>query len=243
MHRLPTFVLASLALLTSAWGADPATPEPTVPPEPEGMVPLFNGKDLSGWEGDMRLWTWQDGIVRGETTAEKQTKGNTFLIWRGGTLKDFELRLSFRIDHGNSGIQYRSKQVESNNPDNRWVISGYQAEVENTPGKVGFLYHEKGRAYLCNVGEKVVVGEDGKPQVVGKLGDKAAIGSTYKKSEWNDYAIIGKGNHLRHYLNGIQTVDATDNDPKGSLMEGLLALQIHAGPPMWVEFKNVRLKQ
>jgi hypothetical protein len=244
MYRLPTFaILASFLLLSSAWGADPATPEPTAPPEPEGMVQLFNGKDLTGWEGDMRLWTWQDGIVRGETSAEKQTKGNTFLIWRGGTLKDFELRLSFRIDHGNSGVQYRSKQVESNNPDNRWVIAGYQAEVENTPGKVGFLYHERGRAYLCNVGEKVVIGEDGKPQVVGKLGDKEAIGGTYKKSDWNDYVIIGKGNHLRHYLNGIQTVDAIDNDPKGSLMEGLLALQIHAGPPMWVEFKNVRLKQ
>ncbi len=93
------------------------------------------------------------------------------------------------------------------------------------------------------MGEKVEIGEDGKPKVVGKLGDKAAIGETYKKSDWNDYVIIAQGNHLRHYLNGMQTVDVIDNDPKGRLMEGLLALQIHAGPPMWVEFKNVRLKQ
>ncbi len=242
MHALITRgLMASLLFTSLAWSADEIAP--SAPPEPQGMTQLFNGKDLSGWEGDLRLWQFKDGVVRGETTAEKQTKGNTFLIWRGGTLKDFELRLSFKIDHGNSGVQYRSKQIEGKEPSNSWVISGYQVEVENTPGKVGFLYHEKGRGYLCNVGEKVAVGEDGKPQVIGKLGDKAAIGATYHKSDWNDYVIIAEGNHLRHYLNGLQTVDLIDNDPKGRLMEGLLALQIHQGPPMWVEFKNVRLKQ
>jgi hypothetical protein len=123
------------------------------------------------------------------------------------------------------------------------VVSGYQAEVEDTPGKVGFLYHERGRGSLCQVGDKVAIGEDGKPQVVGKIGDKDAIAKTYKKSDWNDYVIIGKGNHLVQYLNGIQTIDVTDNDPNGRALSGILALQIHAGPPMLVEFKNVRLKQ
>jgi hypothetical protein len=222
-------------------------PSPAAPPEPADMKPLFNGKDLSGWEGDMRLWSWQDGVVRGQTTAEKATKGNTFLIWRGGELADFELRLSFKIAGGNSGVQYRAKHQDFKPGDeNKWVIAGYQAEVEDTPGKVGFLYHEKGRGYLCNVGEKVEVGEDGKPKVVGKLGDKAEIGKTYKKSDWNDYVIIAKGNHIQHFLNGWQTVDIVDNDPnkdKGAAIKGLLALQIHAGPPMTVEFKNVRLKE
>ena len=233
-------LLLAVLICNVAWAED-ETPKVTAPAEPEGMVQLFNGKDLSGWEGNTNLWAIKENVVRGETTADKQTKGNTFLIWRGGTLGDFELRLSFKIDHGNSGIQYRSKQVESK--DNDWVISGYQAEVENTPGKVGFLYHERGRGYLCNVGEKVEVGEDGKPKVVGKNGEKEAIGKTYKKSDWNDYVIIAKGNHIQHYLNGIQTVDLIDNDPKGRATRGVLALQIHAGPPMWVEFKNVRLKQ
>jgi hypothetical protein len=241
--------VASLYLLSMLAGAalaedQAAVPKATAPPEPSGMVALFNGKDLSGWDGDLRLWSIQDGVVRGETTAENPAKGNTFLLWQGGTLGDFELRLTFRIDHGNSGIQYRSKHLPFKATDeNKWVVSGYQAEVENTPGKVGFLYHEKGRGYLCNVGEKVVIGEDGKPQVVGSLGDKAAIGSTYKKSDWNDYVIIAKGNHIVHYLNGLQTVDVTDNDPKGSAASGILALQLHAGPPMLVEFMNVRLKQ
>lgn len=234
-------MLFVIGLASFALAADQA-PQITAPKEPSDMKPLFNGKDLTGWEGDTRLWKFTDGVVRGETTDKAQTKGNTFLIWRGGELKDFELRLSFKIDHGNSGVQYRSKHV-TDKVQNEWVVSGYQAEVENTPGKVGFLYHERGRGYLCNVGEKVEIGDDGKPKVVGKLGDKDAIGKTYKKSDWNDYVIIAEGNHLRHWLNGVQTVDVVDNDPKNSLASGLLALQIHSGPPMWVEFKNVRLKQ
>ncbi len=209
------------------------------------MKPLFNGKDLEGWDGDPRLWSFKEGVVRGQTTKENPAKGNTFLIWKGGTLGDFELRLTFRISPkpANSGIQYRSKHVEDKNVQNKWVVSGYQAEVEDTPGKVGFLYHERGRGYLCKVGDKVEIGADGKPKVVGKLGDQAAIGATYKMGDWNDYVIIAKGKHLVHYLNGIQTIDVIDNDPKGGALSGILALQIHAGPPMLVEFKNVRLKQ
>jgi len=238
LHKL-LFTLAGLAFAAPCFAQEP--PKPTAPPEKD-LKPLFNGKDLTGWEGHPKLWSFKDGVVRGETTKENVAKGNTFLIWKGGMLEDFELRLSFRIKGGNSGVQYRSKQVESKNPDNMWVVGGYQAEVEDTPGKVGFLYHERGRGYLCNVGDKVEIGADGKPKVVGKLGDKAAIGATYKKGDWNDYVIIAKGNHIQQYLNGIQTVDVTDNDPKGRALSGILALQIHAGPPMLVEFKDVRLK-
>lgn len=240
MTRCTTLTLAlALTLLPSLIAADDA-PKPTAPPEPADMKQLFT-KDLDGWDGNPKLWSFKDGIVRGETTKENNTKGNTFLIWKGGTLEDFELRLSFRIKTGNSGVQYRSKHVPSK--DNDWVVSGYQAEVEDTPGKAGFLYHEKGRGELCLVGDKVEIGEDGKKKVVGKLGEKAAIAKTYKKSDWNDYVIIGKGNHMVQYLNGIQTIDLVDHDPKGRALSGILALQIHAGPPMLVEFKNVRLKQ
>jgi len=223
----------------------PAAPAGLIPapPEPEGMIRIFNGKNLEGWEGDPRLWSVKDGVIRGETTKENPTYGNTFLIWKGGVLKDFELRLSFRIDHGNSGIQYRSRHLPAKEGDkNRWVVAGYQAEVENTPGKVGFLYHEKGRGWLVNVGDKVVIHPDGKKEVVGKVGDKAEIARTYRKSDWNDYVIIARGNHVMHFLNGVQTIDLIDNDEKGRCMEGILALQIHAGPPMWVEFRDIRIK-
>ena len=238
--------VASL-LAVAAWADDKpaadagAAAQVTAPPEPADMTPLFNGKDLTGWEGNTKLWSFKDGVIRGETTDANQTNGNTFLIWRGGELKDFELRLSFRIKGGNSGVQYRC-QHQKDEKSNPWVVAGYQAEVEDTPGKVGFLYDERGRGYLCNVGDKAVCKTDGKPEVVGKLGEKDEIAKTYKKSDWNDYVIIGKGNVLKHYLNGVQTVEFTDEDEKNRELSGLLALQIHSGPPMVVEFRDVRLK-
>ncbi|MDQ3624235.1 MAG: DUF1080 domain-containing protein [Verrucomicrobiota bacterium] len=225
---LPLFALA-LALLstTRLLGAD------------ADFKPIFNGKDLANWEGDSRLWSVKDGAIRGETALpDKMTIGNTFLIWRGGVLKDFELKVKFRIQNGNSGIQYRSKELP------KWVVSGYQAEIENKQGKVGFLYHEKGRKYLANVGEIVAIGEDGKPKVVGQIAPKEDYikKGYYKEKDWNEYVIIGRGNHLEHSLNGFKTIELTDNDPAGRALEGILALQIHAGPPMVVEFKDILLK-
>jgi hypothetical protein len=164
------------------------------------------------------------------------------LIWKGGELGDFDLRLSFKLRNHNSGVQYRSKRLPSDPKNNPWGITGYQAELDNTPGKAGYLYHEKGRLQLVFVGEKVEVGEDGKRNVVGSLGEKADIAQTYKPGDWNDYVIIARGNHVQHFVNGIQTIDLVDNDPKGRLMSGLLAFQLHAGVPMLVEFKNVRLR-
>jgi hypothetical protein len=202
--------------------------------------PIFNGKDLDGWDGDPRFWSVKEGAIRGETALpNRMTKGNTFLIWRGGTPKDFELKVTFRIQNGNSGIQYRSKDL------GKWVVSGYQAEVENKQGKVGFLYEEKGRKYLANVGEKVEIGADGKPKVVGSLGDKRRDfidKGYYRDKDWNTYRIVAKGNRVQHFLNGFQTVNALDNDPQRAASQGVIALQIHSGPPMVVEFKDILLK-
>jgi hypothetical protein len=162
-------------------------------------------------------------------------------MWKGGTPGDFELRLTYRIKGGNSGVQYRSKHLKDQK-DNAWVVSGYQAEVANGPGHDGFLYHERGRGSVCLVGEKVEMDAAGKKNVVGSVGDAKAIAATFKPNDWNDYIIIAKGNHLAHYLNGVQTIDLTDNDEKGRAMSGIIALQIHAGGPMVVEFKDLRLK-
>jgi len=203
----------------------------------EGFVSIFNGKDLTGWDGNPDFWSVKDGVIHGETTKEKPTKGNTFCIWRGGILKDFELRLSFRIQNGNSGVQYRSKDLGD------WRVGGYQAEVCNNKKAVGFLYHERGRGRLVEVGQKVVIDENGNKKVVGSLGDWETINAGYKPRDWNEYRIIARGNKLVHYLNGVQTIELVDNDPKGRALSGILALQIHAGPPMVVEFKDIRLKQ
>ncbi len=210
----------------------------TIPDDEQGFVKIFNGKDLTGWDGDPRLWSVVDGVIRGQTTPENPARGNTFLVWRAGKLKDFVLKIGFRIKNGNSGIQYRSKEVK------KWVISGYQAEVENKQGKVGFLYHEKGRGWMVKVGDIMVVDKAGKKNVVGKLANVKEMikAGYYREKEWNEYTIICRGNHIVHYLNGFQTIEMIDDDVKGRLMEGLLALQIHAGPPMTVEFKDIRVK-
>ncbi len=259
MKAISASLIAGLLVVHVATAEDL---KPTAPPEPAGMKSLFNGKDLSGWDGDMRLWSVKDGAIRGETTITNPTFGNTFLVCvdkqgKPVVFKDFELRLSFRIDHGNAGVQFRSALKPFKDTDkNKWVVAGYQAEVENTPGKVGFLYHESGRGWLVNVGDKVEIGEDGKPQVVGKLGSKDEIAKTYKKSDWNDYVIRCEGNKVQHWLNGYQTVELIDNDTEPSVnkegkpeiyrvrcLEGLLDLQIHAGPPMWVDYKDIRIKE
>jgi len=198
---------------------------------------IFNGKDLTGWDGDPRLWSVADGAIRGQTTQEKPARVNSFCIWRGGKLKNFILKIKFRIQNGNSGIQYRSQDLGN------WRVGGYQAEVENAPGKVGFLYHEGGRGWMVNVGDIMVVDEEGNKNVVGKIADRDALieAGYYKEKDWNEYTIIARGNHLVHILNGFQTIEMIDDDPKGRAMEGILALQIHTGAPMIVEFKDIRV--
>jgi hypothetical protein len=180
----------------------------------------------------------KDGNVVGQTTAENPTKGNTFLIWRDGTVDDFVMRFSYKIVKGNSGVQYRSKDM------GEWVVGGYQGDFEAGKTYSGILYEERGpRQIMAERGQKVVIDEAGKKTVVEKIGDSADIQSKIKHEDWNDYEITAQGNHFVHKINGITTVDVTDNDTKNFKSSGIVALQLHAGPPMTVEFKNVRLKR
>jgi hypothetical protein len=231
----------------------PAAAEEKCKSAEKGFISLFNGKDLEGWKGDSRLWTVKDGVIHGETTKEKPAHGNTFLVWQGGKPRNYIFKLKFRVGNSNnSGVQFRSKVVGKEGSKNPWVVSGYQAEVEEKPGKVGFLYHEKGRGWLVNVGDIMVIepGEK-KPEkkVVGKVGNvKKMIEAGYYKSNkdpeaWNEYTITCRGNHVMINLNGFQTMELIDNDKEGRCMEGVLALQLHGGAPMWVEFKDIRLKE
>ena len=205
--------------------------------EEPGFKSLFNGKDLSGWDGNPKFWSVKDGAITGQTTAENPTQGNTFLIWRDGTLDDFELRLSYKIVGGNSGIQYRSKDLGD------WVVGGYQGDFEAGDTYSGILYEERGRQILAQRGQKTEIDPDGRVKVVGSVGDSKEIQAAIKKEDWNDYVIIAQGNHLKHVINGKVTAEVTDNHPAGRAMSGILALQLHAGPPMTVQFKNIRIKR
>ncbi len=240
---LRSLTMVAVALFsTSTLAADPA---PSAPPEPSGMQRIFNGEDLSGWDGDPRLWSVKDGAIRGETTPDNAAKGNTFIIWKGGNTKDFQLRLSFRCNAtNNSGIQYRSRHITGDKVRNAWVVRGYQHEIRNQdelPSVAGFIYDEGGRrGRICLVGEQATWGKEGK-KVTGKLIDAAGYKALFKLDDWNDVVIIGQGNHIQHYLNGRLILDFTDNS-EHALTDGILALQLHAGKPMWVEFKDIRIK-
>ena len=214
----------------------------------DGFAPLFNGRDLTGWEGNPKLWSVKDGVITGQTTKENPAKGNTFLIWKDGTVGDFELRFSYKIvpnntvGFANSGVQYRSKVI---NPAN-WVVGGYQADFEAGTTYSGILYDEAGgaggRGIMAERGEKVVWGTDCKKQVTGSLGKSADIQAKIRKEDWNDYVVTAQGNHLVHQINGVTTVDVTDECESKRLKSGVLALQLHAGEPMTVQFRNIRLK-
>ena len=214
-------------------------------PEESGLKSIFNGKDLTGWDGDTRLWSVKDGVIRGETTAENKANGNTFLIWTEGKTKDFELRLSFRCNAANnSGIQYRSRHV-TEGVRNKWVVRGYQHEIRNEsklPSVSGFIYDEGGkRGRTCMVGEKATWGADGK-KITETLIDAEGFAKLFKLDDWNDVVIIVKGDHIQHYMNGRLTMDFNDS-PELSYKEGIMAVQLHAGNPMWVEFKDIRIKE
>jgi hypothetical protein len=241
-------IAAAMFLLAGSRSALAAEPPVAAPDEPKEMTALFNGKDLTGWDGDPRLWSVKDGVIHGETTAENPAKGNTFIIWKGGTVKDFQLRLSFRCNAtNNSGIQYRSKHITEGKVGNAWVVRGYQHEIRNEsklPNVAGFIYDEGGsRGRICLVGEQATWEPETKKTVRKTLLDAADFEKLFKLDDWNDVVIIARGNHIQHYLNGRLVLDFTDNDPQKALSEGILALQLHAGKPMWVEFKNIRLAQ
>ena len=212
--------------------------EKVVEPKNPEFVSIFDGKTLDGWDGNPKFWRVEDEAITGQTTEENPTEGNTFIIWRQSEVVNFELTLEYRIFNGNSGIQYRSFEV----PDEPWVVGGYQADFEAGDRYSGIMYGERYRGVLADRGQKTVIGTDGKPQIVGEVGDADTIGKAIKKEEWNEYHIIAQGNHFVHKINGVVTCEVTDEDDEARTT-GILALQLHAGPPMKVQFRKIRLKK
>ncbi len=208
----------------------------------EGFKPIFDGKSLEKiWDGDPRFWKVEGGAIVGQTTPENPTQGNTFLIWRAGDVDDFELALEYRIDGGNSGIQFRSWEDEK--AWGKWVIGGYQADFEAGDNFSGIVYGERYRGILAQRGQKTVIGTDHKPKVSGTVGDSRDLQSKIKQKDWNEYRVLARGHSIVLKINGNVTAEVTDEDAEMRRRSGLLALQLHAGPPMKVEFRNVRLRR
>jgi hypothetical protein len=246
--RLLSSALTLAALVASASAAD------------SGFKSLFNGKDLTGWEGLGEFWSVRDGAITGVTTKEHQPAANTFLVWKGGDVKNFELRLRFRLtgqnekNWGNSGVQYRSRIIDPAT----FIVGGYQADIDTSGQYIGMLYEERGRGIVMKPGQKIRIDagaadpeakdKKGKQKAKAKVEVVSTIltpeehAAAYQKGEWNEMTIIAKGNHLQHFLNGKLTADVTDADDEKGAKSGVLALQLHKGEAMTIEFKDIRLK-
>lgn len=224
----------------------------------DGFVNIFDGKSLDGWEGDTAYWSVAEGSLVGQITPETLLKTNSFIIWRGGNPKDFELKTEFRItENGNSGINYRSEQLT----DIPNALRGYQADIDGKNNYTGQNYEERGRTTLAYRGEIATINSQPNAQqegslrahvknnawtmreVTGSLGSGDSLRSLIKANDWNTCHIIAKGNRLQHFINDVLMSDVTDNDEVNRKMSGLLGVQVHVGPPMKVEYRNIRLKQ
>ena len=221
-----------------------------------GFVQIFDGKTLNGWEGDPTYWRVENGYLVGEITPATLLKTNSFIIWRGGKPADFELTLDFKITKaGNSGINYRSVELK----DVPHALKGYQADIDGAIRYTGQNYEERGRTTLAYRGEKVVVNAPQNPSdslrqhiksnawlertVTGSLGNSDSLKAKIRSEDWNTCRLVIKGKRLQHYINGILMSDVTDNDAVNGKSEGLLGVQVHVGPPMKVEYRNIMLKQ
>ena len=220
--------LCVLSLCSVAFGQDK---------DKGNAVSLFDGKSLQGWSGLPANWSVQDGAITGETKADAPIGGNTFLIY-DKPVKDFELTLEFKIMSGNSGIQYRSKVFDKD----KFVVGGYQADIDANKRYMGINYEERGRNILAERGEIIAIDDQGKKSKVGSAGDPDALLTQIKWEDWNRYRIVAKGNVLQHYINDKLMSEVQDSEGAKSASEGVLALQLHAGPPMKVQFKNIMLK-
>jgi type 1 glutamine amidotransferase len=205
-----------------------------------GFVPIFDGKTLDGWEGNPEIWRVEDGAIVGQTTAEKPINANTFLIWRQGKLDDFELRLSYRLTGGNSGVQYRSREFTEVGP---FVVGGYQGDFESGKKYSGILYEERGRGILTLRGQRITIGADGTKTPGEPIGTAEDLQKSIKLGDWNELRIVAQGPKLQHFINGQLMSETVDEQVEKRTLEGILAFQVHQGPPMKVEFKDVHLKR
>ncbi len=229
---MPCRVFVLACLLTSVWLACigqllAAETEP-------GFISMFNGKDLTGWDGKPGWWYVEDGAITSQSTPEKPCTKAHYLIWRGGKPGDFELRLSYKLIGGNSGIQFRSREL----PD--WDTSGYQADMEAGTQWTGCLFeHQRGGVAMR--GQRVEIDEDGRKTIT-PVGDPAELLKHVKPNDWNEYRIVARGPEITLEINGVVMAQAVDRQKGHAARAGIIALQMHPGPPMKAQFKNLRIK-
>jgi len=200
---------------------------------------IFNGEDLSGWDGAADIWSVVNGVITGVTTDAEPLEYNQFLIFKGEEVEDFKLSAELRLTgNNNSGIQYRCKV----NPDlGNFVVTGYQCDMHPAEWANGMLYDEKERGILAKRGQKVVLTDEGKAKVIGE--PEGGSDEVFDPGEWHTYTIEARGNHLRHAIDGVTTVEIFDHNVKERDLTGTIAFQVHKGPAMKIEIRKVLLER
>lgn len=218
-----------------------------------GFESIFDGT-MKNWDGDPAYWKVENGMLVGESTAANPLKSNTFVIWRGGEPADFELKLEVRMNSTNSGIQFRSQQVEPGSPAGRgdektgkWVLRGYQADIDFNNEYTGMIYEERGRMFLterANPRQAVYIAADSSKRVIGNLERTPnELKAHVKPGDWNYVHLIARGNTLVNIVNGQVMSLIVDDDAKNRATKGPIGLQLHVGPPMKIEYRNIYLKE
>jgi len=207
---------------------------------PAGFSKIFDGKTLGNWGGDPKYWKVEAGTLVGEVTPETLLKQNSWIVWRGGVVEDFELVLDYRVSaQGNSGIGYRLAEVEGQ----RFAVRGPQADIHGGNMFTGICYEENGRRLLAARGQSTWIDDPGtKPRLLAQIGDPEELQGVVRKEDWNRYRLVVKGNDARHFINGVLMSEVHDHDKTNRMKKGLLGVQVHVGPPMKIEFRNVYLK-
>jgi len=259
MKKVSSILLMAIAAIFYSCGESKTTGETgdiadTAASE-DGFVSLFDGSSLNGWEGDSTYWRVEGGNIVGELTEGTPLKTNTFLIWTGGEPDDFELKGEFKItESGNSGIQYRSERLDTI----PYALRGYQADIDGKNSYTGQNYEERKRTTLAYRGQITTIRPQDTPgnlrdniesnawkglEVTGELGDRDSLKTKINAEDWNSFRLVIKGNRLQHYINETLMSDVTDEDEVNRAMSGSLGIQVHVGPPMKVELKNLYLKE
>jgi len=229
----------------------PRGPQPLPFENHDGFTQIFDGTSLKGWDGDPKFWRADGGAIVGQSSDDNKVTENTFIIWRGGEPADFELKLEFRINSTNSGIQIRSVHLpagpQSGGGDpiaGNWVMKGYQADIDFGNQYTGQIYEERGRTFLAMRGQYSYVTPAGTPVALGSLQTGPTdLKGVFNINGWNQVHLIARGNVITEIVNGNVTSVLIDDDVKGRALKGLLGFQMHVGPPMKVEFRNIWLKQ
>lgn len=248
-----TIFISLFLVIASGCNGESETPEATIGEvsEPEAInsefQSIFNGTDLTGWDGDPRFWRVENGAIVGETTSDVPTEINTFLIWEEDDPADFEIQFRYRFiivseeEYGNSGIQIRSERfVNEDFPESEYAVRGYQSDMAISDWIPGIHYEEGGRGIIARRGQQVFIDSEGEMHEE-RFAEEDELGNYITHTEWNDYHVYADGDTIRTSINGQLMHEVIDQSPDAS-QEGIIAFQLHRGPPMRVEFADIEIK-